>query len=185
MVVKGNPKRLIIGLWVLSALLILWYNATAMTSLIDKPLPGLSSEARATIAKWQRLEDAIALRLKGIVDLQEIEKIFARIDLKKAKVVLPAKNSEPTPKIVRKPEPIIKKKVELPSLSGIVTIYGTDGDMVYLAVIDGKTREEKSSIGDFVLKRIDSKGILLAQGKESWFVPAPTVDFSVDKSMEE
>ena len=59
------------------------------------------------------------------------------------------------------------------------------GDVVYLAVIDGKTREEKSSIGDFFLERIDAQGILLAQDKDSWFVPAPTVEFSVDKSMEE
>lgn len=185
MVVKGNPKRLIIGLWVLAALLILWYNAAAMTSLIDKPLPRLSSDARATIAKWQRLENYIAMRLKEIIDLQEIEKIFARIDLKKTKAVLPAKKSEPRPRPVQKPEPIRKKKIKLPSLSGVLALYGTDGDVVYLAVIDGKTREKKSRVGDFVIERIDAKGILLAQGKESWFVPAPTVEFSVDTSMEE
>ena len=172
-------------MWVLAALLILWYNAAAMTSLMDKPLPGLSSEARATIAKWQRLENYIAIRLREIVDLQEIEKIFARIDFKKEKPVLSAKKSEPLSKTVRKPEPVRKKNVELPSLNGIVAVYGTDGDVVYLAVIDGKTREEKSSIGDFVLERIDAKGVLLAQDRESWFVPAPTVDFSVDTSMEE
>jgi len=170
---------------VLLALLILWYNAAVMMSLIDKPIPGLSSEARTTIAKWQRLENAMALRLKEIVDLQEIEKIFARIDLGKKKAVLPVKKKKAIPKTSRKPEPVIKKRVELPSLNGIVSVYGTDGDVVYLAVIDGKTREEKSSIGDFVLERIDTKGILLAQGKDSWFIPAPTVEFSVDKSMEE
>ncbi len=185
MVIKGNPKRLIIGLWVLAALLILWYNAAAMTALIDKPLPGLSSDARATIAKWQRLENDIAMRLKEIIDLQEIEKIFARIDFKQTKAVLPAKKTESRPKPVQKPEPLIKKKIELPSLNGIMTVYGTDGDVVYLAVIDGKTRETKSKIGDFVIQRIDAKGILLVQDKESWFVPAPTVEFSVDTSMEE
>ncbi len=185
MVVKGNPKRLIIGLWVLAALLILWYNAAAMTSLIDRPLPGLSSDARATIAKWQRLENDIAIRMKEIIDLQEIEKIFARIDFEKTKAVLPAKKSEPRPRPVKKPEPIRKKKIVLPSLSGVLAVYGTDGDVIYLAVIDGKTREKKSRVGDFVIERIDAKGILLAQGKESWFVPAPTVEFSVDTSMEE
>jgi hypothetical protein len=185
MVVKGNPKRLIIGLWVLAALLILWYNAVAMTSLLDNPLPGLSSEARATIAKWQRLENHIASRLKEVTDPHEIEKMIAGIDFKKAQAVPAAKESEPMPKIVKKVEPVRKKDVELPSLNGIVAVYGSDGAVVYLAVIDGRTREEKSSIGDFVLERIDAKGILLAQGKQSWFVPAPAVDFSVDTSMEE
>jgi hypothetical protein len=185
MVVKGNPKRLIIGLWVLAALLILWYNAAAMTSLIDKPLPGLSSDARATLAKWQRLESYIAMRLKETVDLREIEKIFSRIDYNKPKTVLPAKKTAPRPQTAQKPKQVRKKKIALPSLDGILAVYGTDGDVVYLAVIDGKTLEKKSRIGDFVIESIDAKGILLAQNKESWFVPAPTVEFSVDTSMEE
>lgn len=169
----------------LAALLVLWYNAAAMTSVFDKPLPGLSPEARSTIAKWQRLENDIAIRLKEIIDLQEIEKILAGIDVKKAKEVLPARKIAPRPKMTQKPEPVKKKDVKLPALNGIVAVYGTDGNVIYLAVIDGKTREEKSSIGDFVLERIDAQGILLAQDKDSWFVPAPTVEFSVDKSMEE
>ena len=59
------------------------------------------------------------------------------------------------------------------------------GDVIYPAVIDGKTREEKNSIGDFVLERIDAKGILLAQEKGQPVCTLPTVEFSVDKSMEE
>jgi hypothetical protein len=51
-----------------------------------------------------------------------------------------------------------------------------------LAVIAGKAQEEKSRIGDFVLEKIESNGIHLSQDKESWFIPAPTVDFSVDAS---
>lgn len=185
MVVKGNPKRLIIGLWVLAALLLLWYNAAAMTSLLDKPLAGLSPEARATIAKGQRLENDIALRLKQVINSDEIEKIIARIDFKKIKAVLPAKKSGTIPKAVKKPEPVKKKEVILPALNGIVAVYGTDGRVVYLAVMDGKTLEEKSSIGEFVLEKIDAKGVLLTQEKENWFVPAPTVEFSMDMSMEE
>ena len=185
MVVKGNPKRLLIGLWVLAALLILWYNAAVMTSLLDKPLPSLSSEARSTIAKWQRLENHMTLRLKQVVTPQEIEKILARFDFKKVKVVLPAKKKTPVPTAVKKSESVKKKDVKLPALNGIVAVYGTDGNVVYLAVIDGKTREEKSSIGEFVLEKIDAKGVLLAQDKENWFVPAPTVEFSMDTSMEE
>ena len=152
MVVKGNPKRLIIGLWVLAALLLLWYNAAAMTSLLDKPLPGLSPAARSTIVKWQRLENDIALRLKQVINPDEIEKIIAGIDFKKIKAALPAKKIAPT-KNGTEAGTGQKKDVKLPALNGIVAVYGTDGDISYLAVIDGKTREEKSSIGDFFLER--------------------------------
>ena len=169
----------------LAALLILWYNAEAMTSLLDKPLPGLSPEARSTIAKWQRLENEIALQLKQAISSREIDKIVAGIDFRKVKRILVAKKSEIVPEMVKKALPVKKKDVKLPSLNGIVALYGTDGSVDYLAVIDGKTREEKSRIGDFVLERIDAQGILLTKDKASWFVPAPTVAFSVDTSMEE
>ena len=185
MVVKGNNKRLIIGSWVLAALLILWYNATAMTSLLDKPLPGLSPEARSTIAKYQRLENHIASRLKEMIDPRKMEDIFARIDDIRAKVLPAAKKSGPVPATVKKPKPVRKKDVALPSLNGIVAVYDAGGAVAYLAVMDGKTREEKSSIGGFRIEKIDAKGVLLAQGKENWFLPAPTVDFSMDTSMEE
>jgi hypothetical protein len=185
MVVKGNPKRFIIGVWVLTALLIFWFNAAALTSLLDKPLPGMSPEARTTIAKWQRLENSIALKLEQVMDPREIEKIVARIDFKKLKAIIPAKKSQPMPTPAKKTEPAPKKPVRLPALSGIVAVYGTDGAVVHLAVIDGKTREENSRIGEFLLEKIDATGILLAQDDKNWFVPAPTVDFSMDTSMEE
>ena len=185
MVIRGNPKRFIIGVWVLTALLVFWFNAAALTSLLDKPLTGMSPEARTTIAKWQRLENSLALKLEQVMDPREIEKIVARIDFKKRKTVLPAKKARPMPTPAKKTEPAPKKPVKLPALSGIVAVYGTDGAVVHLAVIDGKAREENSRIGDFYLEKIDAKGILLARDKKNWFIPAPTVAFSMDTSMEE
>jgi len=73
MIVKGNPKRLTIGLWVLAALLILWYNGVTMISLLDQPLVGLSPEARETITKWQRMEMLVTSQLKEIIDQKEID----------------------------------------------------------------------------------------------------------------
>jgi len=174
---------LAIGLWVLAALLILWYNGAAVTSLLDQPLSGLSPAARETLTKWQRLEIRIASQLKEIIDPQEIDQVLAAMEFKKKiQAILPAKKSKLVPVAIKKALPVKEKEVVLPILSGVLAIYDADGVAVHLAVVDGKAREEKSRIGDFVLERIDAKGVLLTQDRDSWFIPAPRVDFSLDTS---
>jgi len=168
------------GLWVLAALLILWYNGVAMTALMDKPLAGLSPEARETITKWQRLEHRMASKLKDIMDPDEIRRIFAAFDLEKVKAVLPVKKAKPAPAAAKRSVSKPRKEVVLPTLSGILAIYDADGNTEYLAVIDGKAQAAKSRIGDFLLDRINDRGILLTQDKDAWFIPAPRVDFSLD-----
>ncbi len=184
--VKGHPKRMVIGLWVLAALLILWYNGSQVTSLLDKPLPSLSAEARATITKWQRLENSLAKNMQEMLDPAEIQKIVAALDRKKVQLVHRAKKRAPASLTAKRPVPIIKsvrikkKKVVLPVLSGIVASYNSNGVVGYLAVLDGKAREEKSRVGEFLLENIDEKGVVLSQGTRSWFIPKPVVDFSLD-----
>lgn len=180
MVISGKIRRGLIGLWVLAALFVAGYNGVFLTTLLEKPLPSLSAEARATIAKWQRLEDQAAARLKEFLDPGEIRKLVAKIDFKKTTAVPETPKRAPVLTTVRKPAPVLKKAVALPVLNGIVAVYGTNGEVAYLAVIDGKTRKEKNSIGEFVLEKIEAGGVVLARGKRSWFVQAPTVDFSMD-----
>jgi len=182
MITKGNPKRLTIGFWVLAALLILWYNGVTMISLLDQPLAGLSPEARETITKWQRLEMELESRLKKMLAQKEIDRILASIDINKIVAVIPVKKSKPATVVKKRIEPVKKKEVILPPLNGILTIYDASGNTVHLAVIAGKAREEKSRIGEFYLEKIESNGVLLTRDKESWFIPAPDVDFSVDAS---
>jgi hypothetical protein len=186
MIVKGNPKRTIIGLWVLAAILILWYNTAALTSLLDQPLAGLSPQARETITKWQRLEIQIASQQKETLSVKELEKYLSAIDIEKIKTILPAEKTKPNTDAAKKmTKPVQKKKIVLPKLNGVVAIHDAGGKTSYLAVVDGQTREAKSRIGDFRLERIDASGILLSQGGESWFIHAPQVAFSVDNSRTE
>jgi len=179
MIVKSNPKRMIIGLWVLAALLILWYNAAAMTSLLDQPLAGLSPQAKAAITKWQRLEMQITSQLKETLHIQELEKYLTAIDMEKVKAILPKKDTKPKPAAKKEALPVKKEEVILPKVNGIVEIHNAAGESVFRAIIDGKTREVKSRIGDFLLVRIDTSGVLLTRKGESWFIDAPQVEFSV------
>jgi len=171
---------MIIGLWVLAALLVLWFNAAVMTSLLDQPLAGLSPQARETITKWQRLEIQISSRLKEALNSQEVDTILAAMDIKrKVKAVFPVTKPKSKPVPAKKFMPAKKKKVVLPELTGIVAIYDGEGRTHYLAVVDGKAREEKSRIDEFLLERIDTAGVLLTREGESWFIAAPRVAYSV------
>lgn len=170
----------------MAALMILWYNAVAMTSLLDQPLAGLSPQARETITKWQRLELQIESQLKDKLSIAEMDKYLSAIDIEKVKAILPAKKTKPkTVAVKRTTKPVRKKEIVLPKLNGIVTIHDAAGKTSYLAVVDGITREEKSRIGDFTLERIDASGILINQEGESWFIDTPQVAFSVDNSRTE
>jgi hypothetical protein len=185
MTLTPNHKRLAIGLWVLAALLVLWYNAVAFLSLWDRELTAMSPGARATIAKRQQLESRMAQKLLGVIDPLQINHIAAKIDGRR--VVPPPKpiGGTPVQAVVKKVKPAPKVEVKLPSLDGIIAVYHPSKGKTYLAVMDGKTLEERSGINDFVIQSIDAKGVLLARGAKAVFIPAPQIAYSKDKSMEE
>ncbi len=186
MVLTPKNKRLAIGLWVLAALLVLWYNAAAVSSLWDRELSALSPGTRATIAKHQQLQSRISQGLLALIDPLQIENIAARIDGRKVKTPPPKPKGVTPPRVVNKRvEPAPEAVVKLPSLDGIIAVYRPVTGTAYIAVMDGNTLEEQSRINNFVLKKIDDKGVLLSRGAKTWFVPVPQVDYSKDKSREE
>jgi len=186
MVLTPKNKRLAIGLWVLAALLVLWYNAAAVSSLWDRELTAMSPGTRATITKHQQLQSRISQGLLALIDPLQIENIAARIDGRRVKTPPPKPKGVTPPQVVNKRvESAPEVKVKLPSLDGIIAIYRPITGKAYRAVMDGHALEEQSRINNFVIKKIDAKGVLLSRGSKTWFVPVPQVDYSKDKSMEE
>ena len=186
MVLTPKNKRIAIGLWVLAALLVLWYNAAAVSSLWDRELTAMSPGARATIAKSQQLQSRISQGLLALIDPLQIENIAARIDSRKLKPAPVKKKGVTPPQAANKRvDPTPEAKVKLPSLDGIIAVYRPITGETYIAVMDGNALEEQNRINNFVLKKIDAKGVLLSRGAKTWFVPAPQVDYSKDMSMEE
>jgi len=185
MTITPNNKKLAIGLWVLAALLILWYNAVALLSLWDREFTAMSPGARATIAKRQQLESRMAQKLLGLIDPLQINHIAAKIDGRRVVPPPKPKGGTPPQAVKKKVKPVPEMKLKLPSLDGIIAVYNPSSGKTYLAVMDGKTLEEQSRINDFVIKSIDAKGVLLARGAKTLFIPAPQIAYSKDTSMEE
>jgi hypothetical protein len=186
MTITPNHKRLAIGLWVLAALLVLWYNAVAFLSLWDRELTAMSPGARNTIAKRQQLESRMAQKLSGLIDPFQINHIAAKIDGPSVAPPPPKpKGGTPSQAVSKKVNSAAEMELKLPSLDGIIAVYQPSKGKTYLAVMDGKTLEEQSRINDFVITSIDAKGVQLARGAKTVFIPAPQIAYSKDKSMEE
>jgi hypothetical protein len=185
MTLTSNSRRIAIGLWVLAALLILWYNAVTLLSLWDREFTAMSPGARATIAKRQLLESRMAQKLLGLIDPLKISNIAAKIDGRRVVPPPPKpKVSTPPQAVSKRVKPAPETELKLPSLDGIIAIFHPTSGKTYLAVMDGNTLEEEGRINDFVVKSIDAKGVRLARGAKTIFIPAPQIAYSKDRSME-
>jgi len=172
-------KRLITGGWVLGALLLLWYNALQLTSLFDEPIPGISREARETIRKWQRLEQAAADRIKSAVkdlDVSRIADQWKAVQASK-QTAAPAAETKPVPRALPAPP----EKVVLPSVTGIMKRHDANGREHWAAMVDGRVRRENDRVKDFVVAQIDENGVVVTKGERRWRLPPPDVAFSVDQ----
>lgn len=155
----------------------MWFNASQLTSLFDEPIPGISREARETIRKWQRLEQATADRIRSAA--KDLEGVVDRwkADRRSKPTAVSAVETTPVPRALPAPP----EKVVLPSVAGILRIHDADGRQHYAALVDGRVRRENDRVKDFVVVQIDEKGVVVTKGKRHWRLPPPDVAFSVDQ----
>ena len=68
----------------------------------------------------------------------------------------------------------------LPQLSGVIQVSDINGDLQSFALIGGKRYREKEQAKAFILREITSKGVWFTKDEKQWFVPVPSVPFSVN-----
>lgn len=178
MITLGSRKRLCIGGWVLAAFIFLGYNGFVLASLFSPSLVGRSKETRLASQKWLRLENKISLIMKEAVDKIDLKPIVSRFtpDLRVVKKQSPQLRAEPS-------EFEGKFEIKPPVLTGIMKILDAQGNQRSFALIEGKRLMEKDSVRGFTVQKITNKGVVLKRSGKTWFVPAPTVFFSLDKRM--
>ena len=189
MVLTPGTKRLMMGGWVLAALLILVYNAQQAATVLEMPLPSHSREAKTAMRRTQQLEIQSKEKMAEAESKKfNVAKIVARLDrgLQKIKQkISPPKelNKIKKPAPVRKAVKVVEKEevIILPSLTGIIQIFDTDGKLKLLAAMDGEVYQENAKVQDFRIKQITAKGVILVRGNRTWQIKAPQVDFSVSQ----
>ena len=167
---------MIMGSWILAALIVLAYNGIQLASLLAPPITGYSHEVRSAISKQQQVEDMVAAARQSMMPLN-ITSLTAAVDRPPENKNV--ENTEPVhPKASAADTEVTKEETQLPQLQGIVRISDIQGQLKHRAVLDGKLFSEKDRIGTLTVQRISDKGVLLTNDKGSWFLPSPDVSFS-------
>lgn len=171
----GNRMHALIGLWILAGLVVAGVNGSILLSLLDEPLAGYSSAVRDADRGFRQYR----LRLAA-----EAEKIASGMDLLASRFK-PVVGEEETPVVPETPAPAPNASkraplpVVLPTLTGIMTSRSSDGNSRQLAVLDGRICTDGDRLDDFTVKRITRGGVALVRGRQTWFLKAPDIAYSV------
>lgn len=173
----GTYQRLAIVGLVLGAFLLLVYNYSQVLSLEGQPLKGNSPAIKQLESNLANLDGLLAETSPHSDRSRLFSHFFNRYKEKKTE--------EPSPRsvldTVKIHSPVkTEEKVVLPELAGIVEINDIDGSIRYKALMDGGIHQVEDLIRQFVVKQITDRGVVLQQGKKSWFVENPQPQFSTD-----
>ena len=170
----ANQQMLGIAGWIVAAFIILGINGAELISLRNSINDRLLTETISASVKTNQLE-------KIIKKIKEDE-IEYRKSLKKIMLF----GSKSTYSDQELPVSGISNRIKkiggttLPLLSGVIQVSDINGDVQSFAVIEGKKYSADDQINGFILSKISSKGIWFTKNKKDWFVPMPSVPFSVN-----
>jgi hypothetical protein len=68
--------------------------------------------------------------------------------------------------------------MQLPKLSGILHCLDINGNVDALAVIEGRRFQEKDTVREFQIQKIEEKGVVLTKAGKRWFLKTPEVSYS-------
>lgn len=168
-----GKKKIIIGTFILMAIVLTGYNGFKFMSLYDAPLTGSSLESRLASDKWNRLEDL--LTNKESIDLNVSLENFAQgtspLELHSEVVV-----QDLQPALLLAPN-----DPGLPVISGLMKTLNSEGKSSVAVFINNKLYYEHDVIEGFVIKEITDRGVNLTKGKRNWLVETPETSYSVDR----
>jgi hypothetical protein len=170
----ANHRKLITGIMILIALLILGYNAFRFADLYDSQPVGASYASRSAGEKRMRLEE-IFQNKKDINWSQTLKDL----DIKE----IPSqagKTEEYVPVLKSLPEQTQENEV-LPMVAGIMKTMNSDGSVKFAGIINNRILYENDTISGFSIKGITEEGVYLTKGQGTWFVEAPGVSYSKDR----
>jgi hypothetical protein len=175
MIAIGNTKKMMMGGWVLAALMVVAYNGSQLASLLAPPVAGYSPEVKSIISKRHQLDAQVSAARQSMkqIDLTGITAGVDQLPEKKENAgTEPPQSSAPTTDAA-----VTEKETLLPQLQGIFRVSDIHGNVKLRALLEGKILREKDQIGIFTVERISDKGIVLTKDERSWFLQTPDVPF--------
>lgn len=171
--IKGGRQALI-GLWILAGLLVAGFNAYAIMTILDTPLPGYSDGVRTVERGMQECRTLMAtVTHKNRSEIAALAGRFPSTAVKQVPIARKPVVSAPVK------EPYSQASGNLPSLAGILIRRTADGIVNRLALLDGRPLSEGDTVADFSLREISDRGVMLARNGRTFFIEAPRVAHSL------
>jgi len=170
----ANQQMLGIAGWIVAAFIILGINGAELISLRNSINDRLLTETISASVKTNQLE-------KFIKKIKEDE-----IEYRKSLEKIMLFGSKSTYSDQELPVSGISNRIKkiggttLPLLSGVIQVSDINGDVQSFAVIEDNKYSADDQIDGYILREISSKEIVLTKNKKEWFVPIPSVPFSVN-----
>ncbi len=173
-----TPQWLWMGGW-LAATAILWsISFVTLSELVYRPLPPAGVPANQLRMKLQLLEQRLAASVvRNGGEVLRNATVF---------LALPADESNlPRPENATIDDPESPKSaaaVSLPRLSGILRTANLQGQEQFLALFEGHVYSLRERLHGLVIEKISAEGVLLSRDGRRWFIPAPEVYFSIQRT---
>lgn len=174
----GDRVKAFIGLWVIAGLIVLGVNGRAFLSLLDEPLAGYSSGVRMADRGFQQYRQLLSAKTEKISSA--MAHLVQRFSVN-APAVEHASAVEQKEAPAKETRHVNLPTVTLPVLAGIVTRRSAAGQTHHVAVLDSGVYAEGEQLQSFTIRQISADGILLARGKQTWFLERPDIGYSLSK----
>ena len=154
------------------------FNAYQYMTLEDQPLRGHSPTIRSLSQNLRKFEEMVAFQPASHADLVEFPFSLARYAKKTVSIglpeTIPANEKEaPAPDLTRqyRKRP---KDVVLPTLSGVLQVQSTRGELRHMALLNGRLVQETDRIAEFTVSAISAQGVVLSGLGRQWTIDSPT-----------
>ncbi len=127
----------------------------------------------------------LKLRLLDQFDYNRNEMLNGMGSYRQAAVAMPESASESGPRGREAVAPVPFKEVpvfSLPKVSGIVRITTGEGRHFYSALIEGRMYSAEDRCFNYLIESIAATGVEVSQQGRRWFIPAPEVYYSIQRS---
>ena len=175
MLKAGNRLKLITGLFILLAVIIVGYSGVNLSLLYDAPLIAASAESKLANEKWNRLE-TFKSRKKDTDWNKSAALLIREENIPEQKPV--AETSIP----VQETEDIVRyEKETLPVISGIIISSDSDGNTEASAIINSNIYTKNREVAGYMITEITESSVILTKNRKRYHLDVPAVPYSVDQ----
>jgi hypothetical protein len=165
MITTDHSKYFFIIAFIFAGMAFIVVNAYLLVDFFDRPLAKRSEGLKLVSIKWEQFRGTTDSSATDLVESATLENTL----------------DQPEPALRPKDLPTAQPTSPLPVLTGIFQAFDVDKNSEFIAILEGKRLKKHDTIKDFTIDNITVKGVVLVKKEQTWFIPTPSVFFSLSR----